>query len=205
MILGSGLTTVCQQILLPTPRSPVALRYGSSRKLIQMKRRPSQVCRLERISTLLLNNVSSHRQAHRVKAATQLASPSGLLPGAPMLPKEEKRVKGVEGGSGRTKPATWDSLQLVFLSSSISLPPPSSQSVTPVLKTLTPNKMSSRISEAVPAWGPLPCTTPPGPPFAYSVAANWASHLAFSLPLSGTFLCRCLHDFHSLFIQVFTQ
>lgn len=115
---------MCQQILLPTPRSPVALRYGSSRKLIQMKRRPSQVCRLERISTLLLNNVSSHRQAHRVKAATQLASPSGLLPGAPMLPKEEKRVKGVEDGSGRTKPATWDSLQLVFLSSSIFLPPP---------------------------------------------------------------------------------
>lgn len=124
MILGSGLTTVCQQILLPMPRSLVALRYGSSRKLIQIKRRPSQVCKLERISTLSLNNVSSHRQAHGVTAATQLASPSGLLPGAPMLPKEEKRVKGVEGGSGRTKPATWDSLQLVFLSSSFSLPPP---------------------------------------------------------------------------------
>ena len=119
MILGSGLTTVCQQILLPMPRSLVALRYGSSRKLVQMKRRPSQVCKLERISTLSLNNVSSHRQAHGVTAATQLASPSGLLPGAPMLPKEEKRVKGwrADLGGQSQLPGTlcsWSSLHLLF-------------------------------------------------------------------------------------------
>lgn len=38
--------------------------------------------------------------------------------------------------------------------------------------------------------GPLPLTTPPGPPFAYSVAADGAPHLAFSHPLSGMFLLQ---------------
>lgn len=121
---------------------------------------------------------------------TQLASPSGLLPALPGFPRKRKGWRGRRAHlGGQSQP--WDSLRLVFLSSSFTLPPPPPHPAARVsLLCLKPPcliKRPHRISEAVHAWGPL--TTPPGPSF-YSVAASWAPQLVFSLPLSGTFLLQ---------------
>lgn len=210
MILGSGLTTVCQQILLPTPHSLVALLLWQLRKTDTNEEKAKSSLQAWKDRHPFVEYCEQPQAGPRGKgidsAGLTLWSPSC----APMLPKEEKRVKRAEGASGRTEPALGlfaASLPFIFLYPPTTSSPPSSQSVTPVLKTPMPSKTSSPH-----LWG-CACV---GPVASYH--ASWSSFLLcgsqlgssvsvfsstlWNVPFAGVCVTSILCSFRSLLSKV---